>query len=45
MELKRAFAKTFVELKEIDGFAGAIAIDRFGNIFHQNSHPDGICIL
>lgn len=23
----------------IDGFAGAIAIDKNGNIFHQDSHP------
>lgn len=37
--LKDAFAKTFDELKPIDGFAGAIAIDQDGNIFHQDSHP------
>ncbi len=37
--LKDAFAKTFDELKSIDGFAGAIAIDSNGNIFHQDSHP------
>ena len=37
--LKDAFAKTFDELKPIDGFAGAIAIDKDGNIFHQDSHP------
>ncbi len=37
--LKEAFAKTFVELLPYDGFAGAIAIDNLGNIFHQDSHP------
>ena len=37
--LKDGFAKTFDELKPIDGFAGAIAIDKDGNIFHQDSHP------
>lgn len=37
--LKEAFAKTFTELKPIDGFAGAIAIDNKGTIFHQDSHP------
>ena len=37
--LKEAFAKTFAELKPFDGFAGAIAIDKDGNIFHQDSHP------
>ncbi len=37
--LKDAFAKTFNELKPYDGFAGAIAIDKDGNIFHQDSHP------
>lgn len=39
MELKQAFEKTFSELKEIDGFAGAISIDQKGNVFHQDSHP------
>lgn len=34
-----AFEKTFNELKPFDGFAGAIAIDKEGNIFHQDSHP------
>ena len=38
-ELKEAFAKTFEELKVYDGFAGAISIDKFGNIYHQDSHP------
>ena len=37
--LKDAFEKTFNELKPFDGFAGAIAIDKAGNIFHQDSHP------
>lgn len=37
--LEEAFAKTFKELKPYDGFAGAIAIDNKGNIFHQDSHP------
>jgi L-asparaginase len=37
--LQKAFEKTFDELKPYDGFAGAIAIDHNGNIFHQDSHP------
>ena len=37
--LKEAFQKTFDELKEFDGFAGAIAIDKFGNFHVQESHP------
>lgn len=37
--LQDAFAKTFNELKPYDGFAGAIAIDKDGNVFHQDSHP------
>ncbi|MFV8368012.1 isoaspartyl peptidase/L-asparaginase [Flavobacterium sp. LB2R40] len=37
--LKEAFSKTFTELKQYDGFAGAISIDFQGNIFHQDSHP------
>lgn len=39
MNIQEAFEKTFTELKMIDGFAGAIAIDKNGNIFHQDSHP------
>jgi L-asparaginase len=39
MTLELAFAKTFAELKTIDGFAGAIAIDQTGNIHHADSHP------
>jgi L-asparaginase len=37
--LDKAFEKTFSELKPYDGFAGAIAIDKEGNMFHQDSHP------
>ena len=37
--LAKAFEKTFAELKPYNGFAGAIAIDKEGNIFHQDSHP------
>lgn len=37
--LDAAFEKTFNELKPFDGFAGAIAIDSKGNIFHHDSHP------
>lgn len=39
MPIKQAFEKTFAELKEFDGFAGAIAIDKKGNVYHQDSHP------
>lgn len=39
MSLEDAFTKTFDELKTIDGFAGAIAIDKNGNIYHQDSYP------
>jgi len=37
--LKQAFDKTFAELKVNDGFAGAIAIDSKGNVYHQDSYP------
>lgn len=37
--LEKAFEKTFDELKPYDGFAGAIAIDHKGTIFHKDSHP------
>lgn len=37
--LHDAFTKTFNELRPYDGFAGAIAIDNEGNMFHQDSHP------
>ena len=39
MNLEEAFTKTFAELKTIDGFAGAIAIDKNGNVYHQDSYP------
>jgi L-asparaginase len=39
MPIKEAFAKTFKELKAYDGFCGAIAIDKDGTLFHQDSHP------
>lgn len=39
MTLKQACEKTFAELKSFDGFAGAIAIDKTGNVFHIDSHP------
>jgi L-asparaginase len=37
--LKHSFERSFKELKEIDGFAGAIAIDKQGNVHHADSHP------
>lgn len=37
--IEKAFEKTFEELKPFDGFAGAIGIDKDGNVFHQDSHP------
>ena len=37
--IEKAFEKTFAELKTYDGFAGAIGIDKQGNIFHKDSHP------
>ena len=39
LSLEQAFDKTFAELKTIDGFAGAIAIDKEGKIYHQDSYP------
>ncbi|WP_158963512.1 isoaspartyl peptidase/L-asparaginase [Myroides fluvii] len=39
MTLAHAFEKSFLELKQIDGLAGAIGIDDKGNIQHQESHP------
>ena len=39
LSLENAFDRTFEELKEINGFAGAIAIDAEGNIWHQDSFP------
>jgi len=37
--IEKAFEKTFAELKLHDGFAGAIGIDKEGNLFHKDSHP------
>ena len=37
--IESAFDKTFAELNEIAGFAGAIGIDSTGNVFQQESHP------
>lgn len=37
--IKEAFDKTFEEIKIYDGFAGAIALDKNGNLYHQDSHP------
>lgn len=37
--VEKAFEKSFFELKEFDGFAGAIAIDKDGTMYHQDSHP------
>lgn len=39
MPLQQACEKTFAELKRFDGFAGVIAIDKNGNVFHLDSHP------
>lgn len=39
LPIEKAFEKTFAELLPFDGFAGAIAIDNKGTIFHQDSHP------
>ena len=39
MTIEHAFDRTFLELKEIDGFAGAIGIDKYGNIFNKDSYP------
>jgi L-asparaginase len=39
LTIENAFDRTFEELKEINGFAGAIGIDCEGNIFHQDSYP------
>ena len=40
MPIRDAFARTFEELLPYDGFAGAIAIDSRGTVFHQDSHPN-----
>lgn len=39
MDLERAFQYSFNELKPFDGFAGAIGVDKLGNIYHADSHP------
>jgi L-asparaginase len=39
LSLQHACERTFGELRSFDGFAGAIAIDKAGNIFHIDSHP------
>ena len=39
LNIKSAFNKTFHELNEINGFAGAIGIDSKGNVYWQESHP------
>ncbi len=39
MPIAEAFEKTFAELTPYDGFCGAIAIDHYGNLYHQDSHP------
>jgi len=37
--LQEAVNKTFEEIKPFEGFAGAICIDKYGNIAHQDSFP------
>jgi L-asparaginase len=37
--LHEACKRTFAELKPFDGFAGAIALDKDGNVFYIDSHP------
>ena len=39
IRLPDACTRTFAELTPFDGFAGAIAIDKEGNMFHIDSHP------
>jgi L-asparaginase len=39
MSLENAVVKTFDEIKPYDGFAGAICIDKSGNIAHRDSFP------
>jgi L-asparaginase len=39
MNLSDAIQKTFKELSEFDGFAGVIALDKFGNFAVEQSHP------
>ena len=37
--IDKAFDRTFTELAKFDGFAGAIGLDKYGNMFWQESHP------
>jgi L-asparaginase len=39
LSIGEACTRTFAELKPFDGFAGAIALDKDGNLFHIDSHP------
>lgn len=39
MSLENAVEKTFDEIKPFEGFAGAICIDKNGNIAHRDSFP------
>ena len=39
MNLENAVQKTFDEIKPFEGFAGAICIDKWGNISHRDSFP------
>jgi L-asparaginase len=39
MSIEKSFERSFAELKPFDGFAGAIAIDAKGNVYHDDSHP------
>lgn len=39
LSIENAFDRTFEELKQIDGFAGAIGIDSEGTVYHQDSYP------
>lgn len=38
LPMDQAFQKTFEELRKIDGYAGAVAIDYQGNIYYRESH-------
>ena len=39
LSLKAACKKSFVELKEFEGFAGVIGISANGEVYHTDSHP------
>jgi L-asparaginase len=39
MSLENAVQKTFEEIKPFDGFAGAICLDKNGNMVHRDSFP------